>query len=136
MLLFEAPLTVLCSPQVAARLEGPEDLRPETLLRSYRAGEWIAWLEAAGVAPPALTGPVFDSAATMVEAAMAGHGIALAPVCMFERQLVEGRLVRPFAQEVNAGGYWLTRLKSKAPTPAMAAFEAWILAAAGQEGAS
>ena len=136
LLLFEAPLTVLCSPETAARLVAPEDVKAQTLLRSYRTGEWIAWLEAAGVAPPALTGPVFDSAATMVAAAIAGHGVALAPVCMFERPLAEGRLVRPFAQEVNVGGYWLTRLKSKAPTGAMAAFEAWLLAAAGQEGAS
>jgi LysR family transcriptional regulator of beta-lactamase len=135
-LLFDAPLTPLCSPQAAERLRRPEDLRGETLLRSYRTGEWIAWLEAAGAAPPPLTGPVFDSAAAMVEAAMADHGVALAPACMFERPLAEGRLARPFAEEVNVGGYWLTRLKSKAPTPAMAAFQRWILEASGQEGAS
>jgi hypothetical protein len=28
------------------------------------------------------------------------------------------------------GGYWLTSLKSRKPTPAMAAFQTWILAAA------
>jgi LysR family transcriptional regulator of beta-lactamase len=136
VLLFEAPLTPLCNPETARRLKRPEDLRGETLLRSYRSGEWIAWLEAAGVAPPPLTGTVFDSAAAMVEAAMAGHGVALAPSSMFERPIGEGRLVRPFPEEVNVGGYWLTRLKSKAPTPAMAAFQRWILAASGQEGAS
>ena len=136
VLLFEAPLTPLCSPATARRLRRPEHLRAETLLRSYRSGEWIAWLETAGVAAPPLTGPVFDSAAAMVEAAMAGHGVALAPSSMFERPLAEGRLVRPFPEEVHVGGYWLTHLKSKAPTPAMAAFQAWILAASGQEGAS
>lgn len=130
VLLFEAPLTPLCSPESAARLREPADLAAETLLRSYRVGEWAAWLEAAGVPTPPLTGPVFDSAATMVEAAIAGHGVALAPARLFERELVEGRAVRPFAVEVSMGAYWLTSLKSRKPTSAMTAFQSWLLAAA------
>ncbi|HEX8623756.1 MAG TPA: LysR family transcriptional regulator [Allosphingosinicella sp.] len=132
ILLFEAPLTPLCAPEIAARLIEPADLVGETLLRSYRLGEWTAWLEAAGVPAPPLTGPVFDSAATMVEAALAGHGVALAPTCMFERELAEGRAARPFKLEVGMGGYWLTSLKSRKPTPAMAAFRSWIQAAANE----
>jgi LysR family transcriptional regulator of beta-lactamase len=130
VLLFPAPLTVLCSAEVAARLKEPADLVGETLLRSYRSDEWTAWFDAAGVEAPPLTGPVFDSAALMVEAALAGHGVALAPAILFE-----GRAARPFAAEVDLGGYWLTRLKSKRPGAAMAAFEAWLLAeAAGLKG--
>jgi LysR family transcriptional regulator, regulator of gene expression of beta-lactamase len=124
-LLFEAPLTVLCSAETAARLRSPADLAGETLLRSYRNEEWPAWFEAAGAELPPLVGPVFDSALLMVEAALAGHGVALAPAALFE-----ARAVRPFDVEVSLGGYWLTRLKSKRPTPAMAAFEGWILAKA------
>jgi LysR family transcriptional regulator of beta-lactamase len=130
VLLFEAPLTPLCSPATAERLRDPADLAAETLLRSYRVGEWPAWLEAAGVPAPPLTGPVFDSAASMIEAALAGHGVALAPARMFERELAEGRAARPFRLEVPMGGYWLTSLKSRKPSPAMAAFRSWILAAA------
>ncbi len=129
-LLFEAPLTPLCAPEIAARLREPADLAAETLLRSYRVGEWPAWLEAAGAPAPALTGPVFDSAAVMVEAALAGHGVALGPACMFERELAEGKAARPFRLEVGMGGYWLTSLKSRKPTPAMAAFRSWLLTAA------
>ena len=129
-LLFEAPLTPICTPGIAARLGEPADLAAETLLRSYRVGEWPAWLEAAGVAVPPLTGPVFDSAAMMIEAALAGHGVALGPARMFERELAEGRAARPFRLEVAMGGYWLTSLKSRKPTPAMAAFQSWILEAA------
>lgn len=129
-LLFEAPLTPLCSPEIAARLSEPADLAAETLLRSYRVGEWAAWLEAAGVPTPPLTGPVFDSAATMIEAALAGHGVALAPACMFEGELAEGRAARPFQLEAAMGGYWLTSLKSRKPTLAMTAFRSWIEAAA------
>jgi LysR family transcriptional regulator, regulator of gene expression of beta-lactamase len=128
--LFEAPLTPLCRPEAAKRLRAPADLGNEILLRSYRSDEWTAWFEAAGAEAPPLVGPVFDSAALMVEAAMAGHGVALAPAALFARPLADGRLARPFAAEVALGGYWLTRLKSKRPTPAMAAFQSWILAAA------
>jgi LysR family transcriptional regulator of beta-lactamase len=126
VLLFPAPLTVLCSVELAARLNSPADLMGETLLRSYRSDEWPAWFAAAGVDElPPLTGPVFDSAALMVEAALAGQGVALAPAVLFA-----DRAVRPFAAEVDLGGYWLTRLKSKRPGAAMAAFEAWLLAEA------
>jgi len=123
--LFRAPLTVLCSVETATRLQAPADLLGETLLRSYRNDEWPAWFAAAGIEAPPLTGPVFDSAALMVQAALAGHGVALAPAVLFG-----GRAIRPFATEVDLGGYWLTRLKSKRPGPAMAAFEAWMLAEA------
>lgn len=131
--LMPAPLTPLCAPALAARLAAPADLAGETLLRSYRVGEWTAWLEAQGAPPPPLTGPVFDSGAVMVEAAIAGHGVALAPAAMFAAALADGRLVRPFAAEIDLGRYWLTSLKSRRPTAAMTAFRDWIVAATGAD---
>lgn len=128
--LLAAPLTPLCTPAVAARLAEPADLGRETLLRSYRADDWPDWFHAAGAAPPRVSGPVFDSSWVMIEAAMQGAGVALAPAAMFERELTEGVLVRPFAAEVDTGGYWLTRLKSREPTGAMRAFRDWIVAQA------
>ena len=130
--LFAAPLTPLCTPPVAERLSEPADLGRETLLRSYRADDWPDWFRAAGVPPPPVRGPVFDSSWVMIEAAMQGAGVALAPSAMFERELTEGTLVRPFAAEVDTGAYWLTRLKSKEPTGAMRAFRQWILEEAGR----
>jgi LysR family transcriptional regulator of beta-lactamase len=58
----------------------------------------------------------------MIQAAMLGEGVALAPPCMFQRELNSGRLVQPFAPEVDVGAYWLTRLLSKSETSAMRAF--------------
>ena len=130
MLLFEALLSPLCAPETGARLGEPADLDGRGAAPLLPAGEWPAWLEAAGVSTPPLTGPVFDSAALLVQAAIAGHGVALVPVRLFEEVLKEGRAVRPFRHQVNLDGYWLTRLKSRKPTPAMAAFQAWITAAA------
>ena len=92
----------------------------------------INWFRAAGIAPRPVRGPVWDSPRLMVEAAMQGAGIALAPALMFDREINEGRLVRPFNVEVHAGSYWLTCLKGKPMTPAMLLFSQWIVNEAGQ----
>lgn len=127
--LFDAPLTPLCAPDAAERLADPRDLAGHTLLRSFRSQDWPAWFEAAGIEPLPLRGPLFDNSWVMVEAALQGEGVALAPPLLFERALAEGRLVQPFEVTVVTGAYWLTRLKSKAPTAAMAAFRDWLLRA-------
>ncbi|ESQ86734.1 LysR family transcriptional regulator [Asticcacaulis benevestitus] len=127
--LFEAPLSVLCLPQIAATLRGPQDLFSHTLLRSYRADEWSGWFEAAGLGVgPALTrAMMFDSSLAMMEAALQGAGIALAPPLMFERLLSSGLIVQPFDIYVSRGSYWLTRLKSRSETSAMSLFKSWLM---------
>ncbi|MDR3515827.1 MAG: LysR family transcriptional regulator [Azospirillaceae bacterium] len=127
--LFEAPLSPLCAPHVALRLAQPADLGRETLLRSYRTDEWTQWFAAAGLPPLVIRGFVFDSSLAMAEAAAQGAGVALLPVCMFERPLREERLIKPFPIEISLGAYWLTRLKSRSETGAMRAFRDWLLAA-------
>jgi LysR family transcriptional regulator of beta-lactamase len=123
--ILKAPLAPLCTPALAARLDGPRALASVPLLRSYRREEWPAWFAAAGVEAPAISGPVFDSLSLMVQAAIDGAGVALAPPVMFGRELHARQLVQPFPILAEAGGYWLTALKSKPPSPAMTAFRAW-----------
>lgn len=62
-----------------------------------------------------IRGPMSDSSVTMAEAAVQGRGVALFPVCMFQRDLAAERLVQTFAIDVSAGSYWLTWLKSRPP---------------------
>jgi LysR family transcriptional regulator of beta-lactamase len=126
-LLLDAPLAVLCAPAVAEGLATPADLTRATLLRSYRADEWNIWFAAAGLAPWTLNGPVFDSSRLMVEAAVQGAGVALAPPCMFASELRRGALVCPFDTQVSMGGYWLTWLKSRGMSPGMRAFHDWAV---------
>ena len=126
-LIFSAPFTALCSPKVAARLREPKDLLQERLLRSYRVVDWPAWFEVAGLEAPPIRGPIFDSSRLMVDAAMADYGVALAPLRMFEAELRAGHLCRPFPIEVDFGGYYLTRLKSRPVTQSMNAFRGWLL---------
>ncbi len=110
-----APLTPLCAPGIVLR--EPRDLLGHPLLRSYRSGDWPAWAQAAGCPQLNARGPQFDSSVLMVQAAMQGVGVALAPACMFQRELASGRLVRPFAVEVDQGRYWLTRSLARDPSP-------------------
>ncbi len=130
--LFDAPLSALCVPAIAARLKTPDDVKRETLLRSYRADEWPGWFDAAGTPAPPISGPVFDSSALMVETALQGAGVALAPPLMFSRHLSSGALEQPFPVYVSKGSYWLTRLKSRDPTPAMKAFSDWMAGMAAE----
>jgi LysR family transcriptional regulator of beta-lactamase len=119
-------------PDIARRLETPADLLQQTLLRSYRMDEWSQWFHAAGLtdqaAPPRSI--VFDSSLAMMEAAIQGLGVALAPPMMFARQLTEQRIRQPFAIGIVTGSYWLTRLQSRPETAAMTAFRSWLVDAA------
>ncbi|OCJ05015.1 LysR family transcriptional regulator [Rhizobium sp. AC44/96] len=126
--LFEAPLSVLCTPEIACDLREPADLLDKVLLRSYRPDEWKQWFQAAGVSNP---GPmqnsiVFDTSLAMMEAIQQGAGVGLAPPKMFERHLAMGAIAQPFETTVSMGSYWLTRLHSRPMMPAMAAFTTWL----------
>ncbi len=117
---------------MAEALREPADLANCALLRSYRSDEWTSWFAAAGIhAPPqANKAIVFDSSLSMVEAALQGIGVALAPPSMFSRHLASGAIEQPFPTTISLGSYWLTRLQSRSQTPAMLAFSSWISRAA------
>jgi LysR family transcriptional regulator of beta-lactamase len=131
--LFEAPLSPLCTPKLAEMLKEPADLMDATLLRSYRADEWSTWFAAAGVSPAAQVnaGIVFDTSLGMMEAALQGLGVALAPPSMFSRHLASGAVMQPFPVTISLGSYWLTRLQSKPQTSAMQAFSDWLFETIG-----
>jgi LysR family transcriptional regulator of beta-lactamase len=124
--LMSAPLSPLCAPKMAKRLRKPEALAKETLLRSYRDEEWRRWFAAARIECPPIRGTIFDSSIVMANAAVRGEGVALVPVSMFQRDISEKRLARPFRIEIAAGDYWLTALKSKRQTNGMLAFKSWL----------
>jgi LysR family transcriptional regulator, regulator of gene expression of beta-lactamase len=126
-LILPAPMSPLCSPEIASRLAHPSDLEKWPLLRSYRIDDWPLWMARAGVSGFSAHGALFDTSTIMVQAAMLGEGIALAPPGMFRRELDEGRLVQPFALEVDMGAYWLTRPIAKPPSEAVMAFRCWLL---------
>lgn len=128
-LLCHAPMTILCSPAIAAMLNAPADIIRYPLLRSYRYQEWPLWFDAAGINHTHVHGSLFDSSLIMAHAAMRGEGIALAPAGLFHREIESGQLVAPFDISIDAGSYWLTQLKWKEPGAALIAFRKWLLTA-------
>jgi LysR family transcriptional regulator of beta-lactamase len=126
-LICTAPLSPLCTPALARGLREPADLLRAPLLRSYRPQDWPAWFRAAGLENGAVRGPLFDSSLIMVQAAIRGEGVALAPHGLFRRELESDQIVRPFAIETEVDGHWLTRLKSRPQTCAMHLFHSWLM---------
>ncbi|MBL5976051.1 LysR family transcriptional regulator [Comamonas sp. NyZ500] len=126
-MLLRAPLSPMCTPMLAQQLREPADLARQTLLRSYRTQEWEGWFAGLDQAVPLARGAMFDSSLTLAEAAAQGAGIALLPARMFEHMLQQGRLVRPFAHEVDTGAYWLTYLKSRQASAALQTFRQWLM---------
>jgi len=124
--LLDAEMSPLCSPQLGALISKPTDLARMKLLRSFRGQDWLRWLKAAGLEQLSLTGPMFDSSVLMAEAAARGHGIAILPVSMFEEDLANGRLVRPFDLAIQAGSYWLITPKAREKSAALNAFVEWM----------
>jgi LysR family transcriptional regulator of beta-lactamase len=124
--LFDGLFTPMCAAALAKTLKNPLDLHRQTLLRSYRPGEWAQWFEAAKCRQPRITGPMFDSSVGLAHAAAQGAGVALLPGILFADDLSKKRLVRPFDVQVFLGSYWLTSLKSRRVSPAMQIFSDWL----------
>ena len=125
--LMSAPMTVLCSPELADRIGTVEDLLQMPLLRSYRASEWEQWFAIHGLRAPQLRGPVFDNSLAIAEMAARSFGIGLLPAVLFANWVDDGRLTRPFPTQFEAGDYWLTRLHATTETAGQLAFREWLL---------
>ncbi|QGJ68009.1 LysR family transcriptional regulator [Xanthomonas oryzae pv. oryzae] len=115
---MEAPVAPVCAPAMAR----------VPLLRSYRLDEWPQWFRAANVTEVPARGTMFDSSLTLASAAAAGIGVALLPLPMFRQDLDAGRLVCPFPITIDAGRYWLTRLRSRPESDAGRRLRDWLLA--------
>lgn len=106
----------VCSPEFLIRhpLHTPRDLLDVPLLR-HIGRPWSVWLAAMGVdEAPRGEGLGFEDTALMLDTAAHGVGVALARSGLAERDLREGRLVRPFAGEVGVetGNHFVWRADS------------------------
>jgi LysR family glycine cleavage system transcriptional activator len=131
--LFPLEFYPVCRPERGRRpaLRTPADLARHTWLDEVHIPTaWPLWLAAAGVAglEPArrLT---YDHAQLVLDAAMAGQGIALSSDVIAERAIRERRLVKPFAITATAPWtYHLVMRPDDAKDRAIAAFRAWLVA--------
>ena len=132
--LFPLEFYPVCQPALARatpRLKTPADLARHTWLEEVHIpNAWPLWLAAAGV--PHLEPArrlAYDHAQLMLDAAMAGQGIALTSDVIAERALREKRLVKPFTTIATAPWtYHLVMRPEDRREPAVAAFRDWIVA--------
>ncbi|NTV68741.1 MAG: LysR family transcriptional regulator [Azonexaceae bacterium] len=125
--LFEERVFPVCSPTLAAKLKTPQDLDQVRLLR-HPLLSWQRWFAAAGVRhPEPSTGPNYEDALLMLEAAVAGHGVALMAGTLAAPYLAEGRLIRPFPQDCPDRSFYVVAPPAVQEKPAIMAFIRWLL---------
>jgi DNA-binding transcriptional LysR family regulator len=148
--LFGEEVFPVCSPALlsdAARpLREPRDLQRHVLLHlDYPAGrgswlEWGTWLAALGVADLSPAAALhFTQYDQMIQAAIAGQGIALGRSPLVAQSLGNGQLVAPFARSEGVPrAYYLVESPLAAGKPQVRAFVDWLSqeAAAGAEEAA
>ncbi|MBU2982764.1 LysR family transcriptional regulator [Lentibacter algarum] len=110
-------LLPVCAPEVAARLQAPEDLRNEVLLQDESWQEdWDVWAQAVGFETHQNQQSAGYSLYAMALAdAVAGYGVLLGHRVLVAAALEAGTLVAPFEQEVDQGRALVLEASDAAP---------------------
>ncbi|HLW26317.1 MAG TPA: transcriptional regulator GcvA, partial [Kiloniellales bacterium] len=111
-LLFRLEKVPVCSPRL---LEGdhplhrPEDLAHHVLLHESDHGFWLQWAASVGLEEVDVRrGPLIDDVSVLTQLAINGEGVALGSPWLLAEDLEAGRLVMPFAQQLeHPEGYHL-----------------------------
>ena len=128
----------VCSPRLLGGRRGllrPADLRHHVLLHQEGRSGWAKWLEAAGVDGIDIgRGPVLSESSMTIDAAVDGHGVALARTALAAFDLLAGRLVQPFGPALPVSfAYWIVGPKTTAELPKIKAFREWLIAEAADD---
>lgn len=135
--LLDERVVPVCSPGLltgGAELKRPDDLAAFTLLHDDSPDldpscpTWTMWLRAAGAASvDAQRGLHFNASSLVIEAAMAGQGVALAKERLAERDLAAGRLVPVFrASKPLTFAYYFVCPPEKLSLAKVQAFRTWL----------
>jgi LysR family transcriptional regulator, glycine cleavage system transcriptional activator len=121
----------VCSPAFLAEnpVGKPEDLLSKPLFdMASRPRAWEQWFASLGMQEGHGGGMRFEQFSNVVQACLAGLGIALVPTFLIEPELASGQLVRAFDHEVkSASAYYLVRPLSRMAYGPASAFSAWII---------
>ncbi len=131
--LYREELTVACSPHLLTPdcVRTPKDLLRANLLQARaRPRDWGDWLKAAGIQDFSVAkGPVFETRALTIQAAIARMGIAVVDPRFIEAELAAGQLIVPYPLRVRLGdAYWLVRRPGRESMRPVAAFRQWLMA--------
>jgi DNA-binding transcriptional LysR family regulator len=143
--LFGEEALPVCSPQLqrdrAHPLRRPEDLRHHCLLHTDSGAatqvlEWPPWLNAMGLAglkPASVLH--FSQYDQMIQAAIAGQGVALGRLPLLNDLLAQRKLVAPFKTRVaSARSYYVFQSEASRAKPEVREFVAWLVSEAAAAG--
>jgi len=131
--LMSEEIVVVCSPDI---MDGHhpiidyDSLRHQRLIRhSTRPNSWDHWFRSVGASRENLQwGPSLEHFFMIIQAAIAGLGVALLPSFLVEEDLRSGKLVTPFKDRVaGPGAYYLITPASKSNLPRVKLFRHWML---------
>lgn len=127
----------VCSPELLNGdhpLKQPKDLKHHILMHDDEHGEWRTWLLSAGVDNVDPTrGPTFTDSSMLIQAAVAGQGVALARGALAADDLASGALIRPFTLSLPVEyAYYIVCPEDTADRPKIAAFREWLLQEASE----
>jgi LysR family glycine cleavage system transcriptional activator len=125
-------LVPVASPALIARsrlAEPAEILRETLLIQATRPHAWQEWFAAQGLyMPPNQPALSFEQFTLVLQAAVAGLGIAIVPTVLVRTELEAGELVVLSEASVESRqGYFLAYPTENADFPPLAAFREWLL---------
>jgi LysR family glycine cleavage system transcriptional activator len=117
------------------QLSKPADILKFPLMHLEDRKAWPRWLEAAGLSGADLSrGPVLNRASMLIDAAADGQGVALARTTLAARDLINGRLIRPFSLSLRLSNtYWIVCPHATSMLPKIKACRDWLLAEAADD---
>ncbi|MRW84005.1 transcriptional regulator GcvA [Pseudoduganella sp. FT26W] len=135
--LMDEEVYPVCSPELLREhrvLQHPGELANLTLIHDLSMDEhqgfptWDAWMRKAGVGGARRRGLRINNSAAVLQAAIEGHGVALARSVMARDDLAAGRLVRlfPAIRFVSPLAYYIIHRPECANLPRLAAFRDWL----------
>ena len=109
---------------------------PKLLMRS-RPHDWGDWFASRGLPATAPSGMAFEQFAHVIQACIAGVGLALVPDFLAAPELADGRLAQVGPGIRSRGAYWFVEPADGPSKPAVARFRDWLLeeSARGDEAA-
>jgi LysR family transcriptional regulator, glycine cleavage system transcriptional activator len=137
--LFGEEMIPVCAPALlrdgARPLERPEDLEHHVLLHFDYPGahrmfmDWGTWLTALGIGDLKSAGALhFSQYEQMIQAAIAGQGVALGRQPLVNDLIQSGMLAAPFKQSiVGARGYFVIESPLAAGKPYVREFTTWLI---------
>jgi len=111
-------------------LDRPENVSRYTLLQHVtRPQAWQEWLRAVGIENLKIRlGPRFEQFQMVIQAAIAGLGLAVMPPFLIQEELATNRLVVAIDRPVKSQhAYYLVHPEQNTDIPRVAAFRDWLL---------